>query len=328
MKGLCANEIHEHLRGSWSRVLERLGVPPEALRQRVAQPCPACGGTDRYTFDDKHGRGDFFCRKCGPGTGFDLVMRVNNWDFTRARAEVIRVAGLDSSSRSTAPVARTAAPAAAVAEPTKAAPTSRVRRALAQSCAVEDCADVQDYLDSRGLWPLPKGHHLRAHVALPYYADSGAQTGMYSAMLAPVVDIESKLVTLHVTWLADGRKAQVEKPRKQISGTSGRTGLAIRLAPSTDGVLGIAEGIETALAAMRLHDVPTWSALDAGLLGKFEPPRSVEKLFVFADNDDAGNRAAVRLISRLQERVDVVLRLPPKGFKDWNDVLLANGASP
>ncbi|MFX4842739.1 primase-helicase zinc-binding domain-containing protein, partial [Acinetobacter baumannii] len=46
-------------------------------------PCPACGGTDRFRFDD-NGRGSFICNQCGAGDGLDLIKKVNNCDTTEA----------------------------------------------------------------------------------------------------------------------------------------------------------------------------------------------------------------------------------------------------
>jgi putative DNA primase/helicase len=86
-------------------------------------------------------------------------------------------------------------------------------------------------------------------------------------------------------------------------------------------VLGIAEGIETALSAAKLTEIPTWATLNAVLLSKFEPPPDVDKLVIFADRDVAGLEAASVLMERLQERVRLEIRTPRA--KDWNDVLCA-----
>src|SRR5580704_13513853 len=82
-----------HARVSWPAVLEYLGVDGRFLRNRHG-PCPACGGKDRYRFDNRRGRGDFYCNGCGPGDGFELLRRVYGWDFRTARERVLQASGL------------------------------------------------------------------------------------------------------------------------------------------------------------------------------------------------------------------------------------------
>jgi putative DNA primase/helicase len=57
--------------------------------------------------------------------------------------------------------------------------------------------------------------------------------------------------------------------------------------PATD-VLGLAEGIETALSAAVLDGIPVWAATNAGMLTRFEPPPGVTTLRVYGDRDNAG----------------------------------------
>ncbi|MEX1323674.1 MAG: primase-helicase zinc-binding domain-containing protein [Synechococcaceae cyanobacterium] len=67
--------------GQWPRLLiELAGLAPEQLQNRH-QPCPACGGTDRYRWDQDEGAGGWFCNQCGGkdhrgggGNGMDLLL--------------------------------------------------------------------------------------------------------------------------------------------------------------------------------------------------------------------------------------------------------------
>jgi putative DNA primase/helicase len=102
----------------------------------------------------------------------------------------------------------------------------------------------------------------------------------------------------------------------------GREGCAVRLRPIQGDTLGIGEGIETSLAANSLHGISTWAALNTAMLAKFTPPTSVRNLVIFADADEPGLKAAARLTERLQKQLQIELRVPPAGFKDWNDVLM------
>jgi putative DNA primase/helicase len=90
--------------------------------------------------------------------------------------------------------------------------------------------------------------------------------------------------------------------------------------------MGIAEGVETALAAMKLFDVPVWSALSAGGLIKWQPPVTARHIIVFGDNDKnaTGQAAAWSLAHRLiAEGLNAEVRVPPDEG-DWNDVLEAS----
>ena len=53
-------------RGRWKAILLAAGVSEELLAKQN-KPCPACGGTDRFSFLDRDGDGTYFCRGCGGG---------------------------------------------------------------------------------------------------------------------------------------------------------------------------------------------------------------------------------------------------------------------
>lgn len=307
-----AHAIHTALGpDGWRHVLLNAGLSERQLSKKNG-PCPICGGTDRYHFDNKHGRGDFYCRHCGPNDGFRLVMGFRGVDFAEARRIVMSLAGLSDDK----PQPITPRPAPEPEQP--AVPTQRVRNVLRESCQVEDCEPVIAYLDSRKLWPLPQGHGLRAHPSVAYWQE-GQRIGRYPALVAAVRDLCGELVTAHMTYLEPtGEKLQLFEPRKILSAMTAREGCAVQLMQHGE-TLGIAEGIETALSAARLHEVPVWAALNTSLLAKWEPPHTVHKVIVFADRDVAGLDAATKLMERLQERVRLVIRTPQS--KDWNDAL-------
>jgi putative DNA primase/helicase len=305
-----AEQIAERI--DWPTILAQLGVPVTALCNRHG-PCPVCGGRDRFRFDNRHRRGDFYCNGCGAGSGYDLLMRLHGWDFRTARDQVVQAAGIVDN-----PVFHDVVKSIALQE--LAQPTDRVLRLRTQSCAVVDCQMALEYLAGRRLWPLPAGCTLRAHPSVEYF-EAGQRVGRYPALIAPVLDLDGHLVSLHITHLEHGAKLTVHEPRKLLSPLTGRTGCAVRLVPAAE-VLGIAEGIETAIAAHRLHQMPIWSALNASLLAKFEPPPEVKRLVIFADRDTAGLEAAAALMQRLQGRVRLEIRTPRAPAKDWNDVLL------
>jgi putative DNA primase/helicase len=100
-------------------------------------------------------------------------------------------------------------------------------------------------------------------------------------------------------------------------------GSAVRLYPH-NGALGIAEGIETAIAASELFKVPVWAALTESRLKTWEPPADVHTVYIFGDNDEnlVGQSAAFALAKRLGQKRIVKVEIPPSLGQDWNDFLL------
>ena len=96
----------------------------------------------------------------------------------------------------------------------------------------------------------------------------------------------------------------------------------MRLAPVMP-IMGIAEGIESALSAMKLFRTPTWSVLSTYGIETFEPLAEIERLIVFADNDanGTGQKAAYALAVRLSGRIVVEVKFPKEPGADWNDAL-------
>ncbi|HGD8911273.1 TPA: primase-helicase zinc-binding domain-containing protein, partial [Escherichia coli] len=81
MSGMKVSQAVKAARGHWAQILPALGV--NILKNRH-QPCPVCGGKDRFRFDDQEGRGTWFCNQCGAGDGLALVTRALNVDISEA----------------------------------------------------------------------------------------------------------------------------------------------------------------------------------------------------------------------------------------------------
>ena len=86
-------------------------------------------------------------------------------------------------------------------------------------------------------------------------------------------------------------------------------------------VLGLAEGIETALSARQLFEIPMWAALGARV-DKVSLPADVIEVQIFGDNGKRGHEAAEKardVFTTAGKRVAV--RYPPEEFDDWNEAL-------
>ena len=318
-----------HVAADWLAVLPALGIDASHLVNRH-RPCPIHGGQRPFRFDNKNNRGTWICSQCGAGDAFRLLQLVHGWSFREARDRVLEVMGV---AHALPPLTRPIARPAITPPDAPAGPSRRVVEILRTACPVEACADAIAYLQSRAIWPLPAGCTLRAHAALEYWdqiaspagENTHALVGRFAALVADVRDIAGELVTLHVTYLRDGRKLQDLAPRKILGTLRGRCGLGVRLMPAAGDVLGIGEGLETCLAAHVLHGVPTWAALNAALLAKFEPPPQIRHVIAFCDADRAGFEAWDKLRDNLDGRCTCERRTPPAPFNDWCDVLEARG---
>lgn len=178
---------------------------------------------------------------------------------------------------------------------------------------------VEVYLKSRGI-VMPPPPSLRYHPRLKH-----GLTGLYfEAMVAAVQAPDRRIVAIHRTFLLPGGrgKAQVTAPKMAL-GRFGRG--AVRLGAATT-IMGIAEGIESALSAALLFRAPVWAALGARINQVALPPE-VRHVVIFADNGEPGVRAAERAASahmRLGRAVEITY--PPFGFNDFNDELRNHGA--
>lgn len=298
--------VRDLAQGRWRSILTVLGIDERALSGKHG-PCPMCGGKDRFRFDDREGRGTYFCSGCGAGDGVQLAMGITGLSFRDAAAEIERIAG-------------TARPNPTRPERSDGDKLNALRRAFMASKPIERDDEACRYLAGRGLrlYDLPES--VRLHPSMAYW-DGGAVLGTFPVMLATVTSPTGGAVSMHRTYIQDGRKAPVPAPKKLMQGFP-LAGAAIRLTPVSRS-LGIAEGIETALAASELFEVPAWSCISTSGIESFEPPEGVEHVVIFADNDAnfAGQAAAYRAAHRLALKgIEVEVIIPPT-VGDWLDEL-------
>lgn len=290
----------------WPGLLLGFGLTERQLSGKHG-PCPVCGGRDRFRFDNKDGRGTFFCSNCGAGDGVSLVMKLKGWDFKTAAREIEQAARVIPVGDSRKPLS-------------DAKKTEKLRSVWSESKPLQEGDEVMRYLAGRGLSVSQLPDSIRLHPALPYF-DGETFVGKFPAMMARIVGADGSGLTLHRTYLQDGRKAPVVSAKKLMSGKE-ISGGAIRLAPASR-CLGIAEGIETALAASELFGLPVWSCISAHGIESFVPPKGIDQLIIFADNDASftGHRAAYTAASRLkQQGIAVEVRIPER-VGDWLDDL-------
>jgi putative DNA primase/helicase len=159
----------------------------------------------------------------------------------------------------------------------------------------------------------------------PDLADRETTRG-WAGMVARVRNAAGELIGgIHRTFLLDDGSAKAP-PGKKMLGPVG--GGSVHLAPiGADGRLGIAEGIETALSAKAIFGIPTWAALSADGLRRWEPPIGVTHVTIFADAGEAGVQSAATLAGQLQLAGIPNAIVTPLHGDDFNDDL-RRGAQP
>lgn len=292
-------------RGKWTGILAQLGVGKTFLTGKHTA-CPLCGGKDRFRYDDQDGAGTYFCSGCGAGTGMQLLQRLHRWDFATAARAIDEIVGNIT--------------------PTQSRPKidddrrrEMLRKLWLDSRPVTDGDPVDAYLTGRGLG-LPQ-NRASLRYAPSCRAPDMCGGGTHPTMLAVITAPDGSAASMHRTFLGPNGKADINDPRATCAGQIS-DGSAIRLAAHGER-LGIAEGIETALAASRLFGLPVWSAINATMLSKWQPPENVTQVVICGDNDAkfGGAAAAYALAKSLAVRgLTVEVRLPDRVGTDWADV--------
>lgn len=290
--------------GRWEFLLPRFGIDQRFLHLAPDGPCPLCNGKARFKFKDMQ-TGSWFCNQCRGGDGFELVKRFKGWTFPQTRDAVAAECGM--------------LPANAVAPAAKQTATDKaayMRKLCVEASNVVAGDPVHKYLTNRCGevdWSILRD--IRYHPTLPH----SIEKQNYPGMLAILRDEHGKGIGLQRVYLTmDGKKAQAD-PVRMTFGESG----VLRLG-GHQSVLGVAEGIETAMCASRLFQVPCWAAISANGLESFKVPPGVEELVVFADNDRSftGQLAAFTL-AYAQNKAGIRVRVetPLTVGEDWCDVL-------
>ncbi|WP_342323684.1 DUF927 domain-containing protein [Kosakonia sp. BYX6] len=304
-------EVTAAAAGNWPYVLAGLSIDvPDSSRRHA--PCPACGGTDRFRFDD-YGRGAHICNQCGAGDGLDLIKKVNHCDTTEAARLAAGVLGIDY---------RAAQPKeAATMQRRNLLEASRQQREQERQQQVAEDAEQRRVTFAR----LYAGMRQRAAEGESDYLISKGLPGFNylvmpdGSLLLPLVD-ESGAVVAAQTITPTGEK-------RLLAGSAKRGAYHPVNSPEQPRRVVLAEGLATALTCHLIRpEALTVAAIDAGnLLPVAEAMRQQHpqaQIIIAADNDrlddkpNTGTDAAEKAAFAVTGWVSV----PPTDYKvDWND---------
>ena len=286
--------------GHWPRILPALGVK---VIKNHHQACPVCGGSDRFRFDDKEGRGTWFCNQCGAGDGLKLIEKVFSVSASEAAGKVNALTG------NLPPVAPEVIAAAG-------AETDASRKAAA-SMAVKLMEKTRTATGNAYL--TRKGFPGSECVMLTATHKTGGVTFGAGDLVVPLYDDSGALVNLQLIN-SEGLKRTLK------GGAVKGTCHIIEGQKQAGKRLWIAEGYATALTVHRLTGETVMVALSSvNLLSLASLARSQHpacQIVLAADRDLSGDgQTKAAAAARVCEGI---VALPPV-FGDWNDAFMQQG---
>ncbi|HCT3537104.1 TPA: toprim domain-containing protein [Enterobacter hormaechei subsp. xiangfangensis] len=286
--------------GHWPRILPALGV--KVIKNRH-QACPVCGGSDRFRFDDKEGRGTWFCNQCGAGDGLKLVEKVFGMTASEAAGKVDAVTG------NLPPVAPEVI-AAAEAE-------TEADRKAAVSLAVRLMEKTRTA--SGNAYLTRKGFPDRECPVLSVMHKTGGVTFRAGDVVVPLYDDTGALVNLQLIS-SDGLKRTLKGG--QVKGACH----VIEGKKQAGKRLWIAEGYATALTVHHLTAETVMVALSSvnllSLASLVRQKHPACQIVLAADRDLSGDGQSKATAAA--DACEGIVALPPV-FGDWNDAFIQYG---
>lgn len=305
----------EAVKGKESIILSHYGLPPITGNRHYKGECPLCGKRNKFRISQQGERFGYIC-VCGNGSLFKLLQEFTGKEFRTLASEVDQIIG------NTTILKR---------EPQK---ESKLQKTLSRWREIKSLrgTDAETYLKSRGICELPSQGIKYSNGEWEH-----KEQRKIPCMMAIASDNQGNAVYTHKTYIENGQKAQIETQKKleglgmlepecDKCGAKTPVSCAVKLFPCDD-VLGISEGIESALSCKQLFGVNTWSVLNSSIMKKFRAPDGVKHLIIYADNDANGTglAAAFECASQNIKQSKTLQRVTVKWTEqkdtDFNDML-------
>ena len=302
-------EIKAASRGRWQEILPRFGI--QIREDGKHGPCPICGGRDRFRFDDQDGQGTWYCNQGHEGQkagdGFHLLAFYQQISVLDAFLQVGSYLGIKGVENARIKARQQKTPGHV--------------KILQESKEIKPTDYAGKYLLNRGLWIPEATNVLRFHPGL-----FERTTRWKRPCLIGIIKRGGEAIACHRIWPEYRGEGKVKRVSKLPEGGTIKGG-AVEIVPVEGPVLGIAEGIETAMACCKLFDIPVWSVISTSGMQGFRPSMQVKVLHIFGDHDVscAGHVAAYRLKGTLQKDmpwINVREHFPATPGTDWLDIYL------
>jgi hypothetical protein len=286
------------------------------------QPCPACGGRDRFRANTK--KQVFRCNQCGAkGDVITLVRFLDGVGFLDA----IKTLAGETTQRIDSSIRKQPEPATKQlnddAERKRNIDAARAvwqrRRPIAGTVA-------ERYLAGRGLLLDGDLSHVVGFDPQSHWRE--AQNDPASPLLR-VPCLLAAYRMIDTDEIVAVQKTRLSEDLAKLGKHLGRRnrgpikGAAIKIDENVTQGLGISEGLETGLSARVLGFRPVWAAGGTGTLETFPVLGGIETLTLFLEHDENGaNARAADICTRrwLAAGKQVFHAEPPAGCDDMNDI--------
>ncbi|EFN3961456.1 DNA primase [Escherichia coli] len=297
---MTVSDAAKAARGHWPRILPALGL--NVVKNRH-MPCPVCGGTDRFRFDDQEGRGTWLCNQCGAGDGMDLVKKALRINLTEAAARVNSLTG-------NLPPVDAAAVAPADAGDNEAAREAAAALAQQLVSSAREAAG-NPYLSRKG-WPE------QSCLTLTKPQKIAITTYRPGDMVVPLHDMNGQLVNVQLI--------NAEGVKRTPKGGQVKEACHVLASGTPAKRIWLTEGYATGLTVHNLTGDEVWVALSSSnlpsLAGLAREKHATLPLLIAADRDLNGD--GQRKAQKAAEACNATVALPPV-FGDWNDAYTQQG---
>lgn len=286
--------------GAWRQTLEGYGCRLPSGRNHG--PCPVCGGKDRFRFDDKDGRGTWFCGQCDPQSGGGLLLLSRY--LGKPTIEVAKELLGQDMPRTVAPVRKHSATDEQMREELR----KRAKRG-AEMLMEQSMMSGHQYMDAKGLtgeWPVNSQIMMGAD-------NERIEPG--ALLLVPVYKNGELVNVQKIT--ADGKKRPIY---------GGDMSGVCHVISGPGKTIAVVEGFATGVTVNRMTNATTYVAFNTGNLAAIAAQAREEHpdamLIIFADHDEIdpvhGWRPGSKFAEDAAVPANAKIALPPE-LGDWDD---------
>jgi len=296
-------DIKDQYAGKWKSIHSYIGIDNSLLSGKHTD-CPLCcsEGSNRFRYENKNGRGNYFCNQCGHGSAIDLIMGFLNLGYIDTIKYVRTLKGdfKMESFKTNDDV-----------EINK-AKLEKVKSGLKK---ITPDSPAALYFAKRGITVLPD-KNCYIHPSLDYW-DFNEETkkvvslGKFPVIVSILRDINNNTCTYELLYITtDGLKADVPSNKKMMKPVIQMAGCSVHLWDAKD-ILCIAEGLETALSTHLITGHPVWATGSSNNLEKVIIPDGVKQVIIVTDEDNSwtGQKSAYILANRLQIKKDIKIQV-------------------